>query len=81
MRKAAIFLAVLACTSGCATIQNGITRAGESVCNGADSFRLGYLAMLNNAVLIENPVIRQSVIGTAQAGLAALDNCPAALQP
>lgn len=67
--------------AGCTTIQTGADKAGAYMCANADSLRLSYLVMQQNALLIENVIVRDSVMFTAQAALTALDNCPPAAPP
>lgn len=64
--------------AGCATMQTKLSQAGEALCRNAETLRASYTLMLINAPAIPDPVIQQSVIGVAQAGLAALANCPPA---
>ena len=76
MRKCTILLACLLLPA-CAAMQQGLTSAGTALCSNRDGLRLSYTLTMQNAAFIADPVVRQSVIGGAQAGLAALDACPA----
>lgn len=76
MKRLALAGAALLALSGCTAVQGGIGSVGSTICANADSVRLGWLLVLQNAVLVADPVIQQSMIGAAQAGLASLDACP-----
>lgn len=76
MRKMIALAALSLGLSGCAAIQAGATQAGNYLCANRDSLALSYLTLQQNAALIENPIVRQAMLGAAQAGLAALSTCP-----
>lgn len=80
MKKVLLGLMALA-ASGCTTLQTGADLAGATLCARADSARQGYLITIQNALFIADPVIRTMVIGSAQAGLDALAQCPGYVPP
>lgn len=75
MRILMIILAA-ASLSACATIQTASQNAGEVICKNRVSLGLAYQAMLANSVFVPDPVIQQTIINTANAGLMALEACP-----
>jgi outer membrane PBP1 activator LpoA protein len=75
VKKLSIVLAALALT-GCATIQEHASTVGQRMCDNREAFQLSYMMMMQNAVFISDPVLRQQMMGTAQAGLEALAQCP-----
>lgn len=78
-----IILAIACCValSGCATTNKAINHVGTSMCNNADTIRIGYITMIQNATFIVDPVVRQTIIGGAQAGIEALKACPTTASP
>lgn len=69
-------LAASAALAGCAAIQSGANSAGNAMCANADSLRMGWLMARQNALMIPNPVLAQSLVGAADAALAGLATCP-----
>lgn len=75
--KQLILLCVCALLLGaCTTIQTGAGKAGTYLCARKDSLRVSALTTIQNAGLIEDPVIRGITVAGAQGILAALESCP-----
>lgn len=81
MRKMIALAALSLLLSACTTLQTGAGLAGATLCARADSARQGYLITIQNALFIADPVVRTMVIGSAQAGLDALAQCPGYVPP
>jgi len=73
-RSSGIALALLA-LSGCVTMQ---AKIGNAMCDRKEALQTSLLLMIQNAAFIADPVVRQSMIGGAQAQLDALTLCPPA---
>lgn len=75
-----IILAIACCVSlsGCATTNSALNHVGTAMCNNADTLRIAYTVTIQNASFIADPVIRQTIVGSAQASLEALRACPTA---
>lgn len=81
MNKVILAIACCVSLSGCATTNKAINHVGTAMCNNADTMRIGYVTMIQNATFIVDPVVRQTIIGSAQAGIDALRACPTATAP
>lgn len=76
MRKLVFAAAAAAMLTGCATVQGSIASAGKVMCDRREDVRTSLLVTIQNAVFIDDPVVRAATIGSAQAGLDALAACP-----
>jgi len=81
MNKIILLLASALALSGCATTNKVVSHVGTSMCNNADTLRIAYMTMIQNAAFIVDPVVRQTIIGGAQASIDALQQCPTAPSP
>jgi starvation-inducible outer membrane lipoprotein len=75
MYRTLLIGAVALSLSGCVTTQ---AKIGSAMCDRKEALQTSLLLMIQNAAFIADPVVRQSVIGGAQAQLDALTLCPPA---